>query len=238
MRRTGQHVSWEEFSHHAPQEGDFDVFEPVRARIRAANGSIRKQGADYLAYALLDSIVDHYYPVLESIGASIDLIEDAIVEVPINSPVRDLHQHKRTLTQIRRFIWPVRDLINAMMHEETGLVSKGTKVYLRDCYDHTVQLMDLVESYRDVLSGLMELYLSNVGIRTNEIMRVLTVISSIFIPLTFIAGVYGMNFQHEKDGQKMPLNMPELFHPYGYVVVMLFMLAVAIFQIHYFKRRR
>jgi magnesium transporter len=220
------------------EEGDFDVFEPVRARIRAANGSIRKQGADYLAYALLDSIVDHYYPVLESIGASIDLIEDAIVEVPINSPVRDLHQHKRTLTQIRRFIWPVRDLINAMMHEETGLVSKGTKVYLRDCYDHTVQLMDLVESYRDVLSGLMELYLSNVGIRTNEIMRVLTVISSIFIPLTFIAGVYGMNFQHEKDGQKLPLNMPELFHPYGYVVVMLVMLAIAIFQICYFKKRR
>ncbi len=220
------------------EEADFDVFEPVRARIRAANGTIRKLGADYLTYALLDSIVDHYYPVLETVGASIDVIEDNLVERPIQSPVGDLHQHKRTLTQIRRFIWPVRDLINSLMHDETELVRKGTKVYLRDCYDHTVQLMDLVESYRDVLSGLMELYLSSVGIRTNEIMRVLTVISSIFIPLTFIVGIYGMNFQPEKDGHKLPWNMPELYHPLGYAGVMLFMLGVAIFQIFYFKKRR
>jgi magnesium transporter len=220
------------------EEGDFDVFEPVRARIRAANGAIRKQGADYLAYALLDSIVDHYYPVLESIGASIDQIEDELEEAPQVSPVGDLHRYKRTLTQVRRFIWPVRDLVNSMMHEETGLVTKGTKVYLRDCYDHTVQLMDLVESYRDVLSGLMELYLSSVGIRTNEIMKVLTVISSIFIPLTFIVGVYGMNFAREADGKKLPWNMPELYQPWGYLAVMLFMLGLAIFQIFYFKKRR
>jgi magnesium transporter len=220
------------------EEGDFDVFEPVRARIRAANGSIRKHGADYLAYALLDSIVDHYYPVLESVGASIDQIEDEMVDVSLKDPVRDLHRYKRTLSQIRRFIWPVRDVVNSMMHEETGLVSKGTKVYLRDCYDHTVQLMDLVESYRDVLSGLMELYLSSVGIRTNQIMKVLTVISSIFIPLTFIVGIYGMNFAPEANGKKMPWNMPELYQPWGYVAVMLFMLGVAIFQIFYFKRRR
>ena len=220
------------------EEADFDVFEPVRARIRAANGAIRKLGADYLAYALLDSIVDHYYPVLESLGASIDAIEDQLVENPVQNPVRDLHQHKRTLTQIRRFIWPVRDLINSLMHEETGLVAKGTKVYLRDCYDHTVQLMDLVESYRDVLSGLMELYLSSVGIRTNEIMKVLTVISSIFIPLTFIVGIYGMNFAPEANGRKLPWNMPELYQPWGYVAVMLLMLGLAIFQIFYFKKRR
>ena len=220
------------------EEADFDVFEPVRVRIRAANGTIRKLGADYLAYALLDSIVDHYYPVLESLGAAIDSIEDELVEAPLQNPVRDLHQHKRTLTQIRRFIWPVRDLINSLMHDETGLVAKGTKVYLRDCYDHTVQLMDLVESYRDVLSGLMELYLSSVGIRTNEIMKVLTVISSIFIPLTFLVGVYGMNFAREVDGKKLPWNMPELYQPWGYVSVLLFMLALAIFQIVYFKRRR
>jgi magnesium transporter len=191
------------------EEGDFDVFEPVRARIRAANGAIRKQGADYLAYALLDSIVDHYYPVLESIGASIDQIEDELVEAPHVSPVSDLHRYKRTLTQIRRFIWPVRDLVNAMMHEETGLVSKGTKVYLRDCYDHTVQLME-----------------------------VLTVISSIFIPLTFIVGVYGMNFAREVDGKKLPWNMPELYQPWGYVAVLLFMLVLAVFQLIYFKKRR
>jgi magnesium transporter len=220
------------------EEADFDVFEPVRARIRAANGLIRKLGTDYLAYALLDSIIDHYYPVLESVGAAIDLIEDDLVDVPLKSPVGDLHTYKRTLTQIRRFIWPVRDLVNSMMHEETGLVSKGAKVYLRDCYDHTVQLMDLVESYRDVLSGLMELYLSSVGIRTNEIMKVLTVVTSIFIPLNFIAGIYGMNFAREADGKKMPWNMPELYQPWGYAAVMLFMLGVAIFQIVYFKRRR
>jgi magnesium transporter len=220
------------------EEADFDVFEPVRNRIRAANGSIRKLEVDYLAYALLDSIVDHYYPVLESVGASIDLIEDNLVDVPLQSPIGDLHRYKRTLTQVRRFIWPVRDLINSMMHEETGLISTGTKVYLRDCYDHTVQLMDLVESYRDVLSGLMELYLSNVGIRTNEIMKVLTVISSIFIPLTFIVGVYGMNFAHEVDGKKLPWNMPELYQPWGYLGVLSLMLALAIFQIIYFKRRR
>ena len=220
------------------EEGDFDVFEPVRARIRAANGSIRKQGADYLAYALLDSIVDHYYPVLESVGASIEQIEEELVDVSLKDPVRDLHRYKRTLSQIRRFIWPVRDVVNSMMHEETGLVSKGTKVYLRDCYDHTVQLMDLVESYRDVLCGLMELYLSSVGIRTNQIMKILTVISSIFIPLTFIVGIYGMNFAREVDGKKLPWNMPELYQPWGYVAVMLFMLGIAVFQILYFKKRR
>lgn len=220
------------------EEADFDVWEPVRARIRKANGSIRKLGPDYLAYALLDSIVDHYYPVLETIGAAIDMVEDNLVDVPIRSPVSELHHYKRSLTQVRRFIWPVRDLVSSMMHEETGLINKGTKVYLRDCYDHTVQLMDLVESYRDVLSGLMELYLSSVGIRTNEIMKVLTVISSIFIPLTFIVGIYGMNFASEVNGKKLPWNMPELYHPWGYVGVMLFMLGVAIFQIIYFKKRR
>jgi magnesium transporter len=220
------------------EEAEFDVFEPVRARIRNTSGSIRKAGPDYLAYALLDSIVDHYYPVLEDVGAKIDLIEDQLVEVPATSPVGELHGHKRALTHIRRFIWPVRDVVNFLMHEEGGLVTKGTKVYLRDCYDHTVQLMDLVESYRDVLSGLMELYLSAVGIRTNEIMRVLTVISSVFIPLTFIAGVYGMNFAREVDGRKLPWNMPELFSPYGYLGCLLFMLGVAIFQIVYFKKKR
>ena len=221
------------------EEAEFDVFEPVRVRIRNPNGTIRKMGPDYLAYALLDSIVDHYYPVLEDVGAKIDLIEERLVELHVgSSPVGELHGHKRSLARIRRFVWPVRDVISSLLHEEGGLVTKATKVYLRDCYDHTVQLMDLVESYRDVLSGLIELYLSAVGIRTNEIMRVLTVISSVFIPLTFIAGVYGMNFAHEVDGKRLPWNMPELFQPYGYIACLLFMLAVAVFQIVYFKKKR
>src|SRR3954463_2736599 len=221
------------------EEGEFDVFQPVRARIRVTTGTIRKMGPDYLAYALLDSIIDHYYPVLEDVGAKIEAIEEGLVDLqPNSSPVAELHGHKRTLARLRRYVWPARDLISALMHDETGIISQGTKVYLRDCYDHAVQLMDLVESYRDVLSGLMELYLSAVGIRTNEIMRVLTVVTSIFIPLTFIAGVYGMNFAHEVDGKKLPWNMPELFHPYGYIACLLFMLGVAIFQVVYFKKRR
>jgi len=220
------------------EEADFDVFEPVRARIRAMSGQIRKSGPDYLAYALLDSIIDHYYPVLESVGIAIDKIEDEQVENPMKHSVRDLHEHRRSLTHIRRYVWPLRDVINSLLHEESVLVKPGTKVFLRDCYDHTVQLMDLVESYRDVLSGLMEIYLSSVSIRTNEIMRVLTVISSIFIPLTFIVGVYGMNFASEHDGKKLPWNMPELYSPIGYVGVLLFMLTLSIFQIFYFKKKR
>jgi magnesium transporter len=221
------------------EEAEFDVFEPVRVRIRNTTGTIRKMGPDYLAYALLDSIIDHYYPVLEDVGAKIDLIEEDLVQLqPGRSPVGELHGHKRRLARIRRFVWPVRELINALMHDEGGLVTKATKVYLRDCYDHTVQLMDLIESYRDVVSGLMDLYLSAVGIRTNEIMRVLTVISSVFIPLTFIAGVYGMNFQREVDGKRLPWNMPELYSPYGYIACLVFMLGVAVFQIVYFKKKR
>jgi len=220
------------------EEAEFDVFDPVRARIRIPGGTIRKMGPDYLAYALLDSIVDHYYPVLEDVGARIDAIEEGLSDLqPRSSPVGELHGHKRTLARLRRFVWPVRDLVNVLMHDENGFITTETKVYLRDCYDHTVQLMDLVESYRDVLSGLMELYLSAVCIRTNEIMRVLTVISSIFIPLTFIAGVYGMNFAHEANGKPLPWNMPKLLHPYGYIACLLFMLGVALFQVVYFKKR-
>ncbi len=209
------------------EEGEFDVFEPVRLRIRSGKGRIRHAGSDYLAYALLDSIIDHYYPVLESIGAEIDAIEDELIDHPLARPVGSLHEHKRTLTQIRRMVWPLRDVTNLLLHDEPGLIRPETKIFLRDCYDHSVQLMDLVESYRDVLSGLTEVHISSIGLRTNEIMRVLTVISSIFIPLTFIAGVYGMNFVH----------MPELARPWGYGVCLLVMLTVAIGQILYFKKR-
>lgn len=210
------------------EEGEFDVFEPVRVRIRSGKGRIRKAGSDYLAYALIDSIIDHYYPVLESIGTEIDAIEDELIDKPLARPVGSLHEHKRTLTQIRRMVWPLRDVTNLLLHDEPGLIRPETKIFLRDCYDHSVQLMDLVESYRDVLSGLTEVHISSIGLRTNEIMRVLTIISSVFIPLTFIAGVYGMNFAH----------MPELAKPWGYGACLLLMMAVAIGQILYFKKRR
>ncbi len=210
------------------EEPECDVFEPVRLRIRSGKGRIRHAGPDYLAYALLDSIIDHYYPVLESIGTEIDTIEDELVDNPLVRPVGSLHEHKRTLTQIRRMVWPLRDVTNLLLHEDPGLIRPETKVYLRDCYDHTVQLMDVVESYRDVLSGLTEIHISSIGMRTNEIMRVLTVISSVFIPLTFIAGVYGMNFTH----------MPELSEPWGYGVCLAVMLLVGIGQFLFFKKRR
>ncbi len=210
------------------EEPERDVFEPVRARIRGGKGRIRKAGPDYLAYALLDSIIDHYFPVLESIGHEIDIIENELVDNPLVRPVGSLHEHKRTLTQIRRMVWPLRDVTNLLLHEDPGLIRPETKVYLRDCYDHSVQLMDVVETYRDVLSGLTEIHISSIGMRTNEIMRTLTVISAIFIPLTFIAGIYGMNFEQ----------MPELKKPYGYFVALGVMIAIATGQLIYFKKRR
>ncbi len=221
------------------EEGTYDVFEPVRERIRGGRGSIRKFKADYLAYALLDSIIDHYYPVLEDLGSDIEELEDDLLEKPSREMVHLLHEYKRSLTQMRRFVWPLRDVVNGLLHDPSGFISSSTKVYLRDCYDHTVQLMDLVESYKELTSGLMELYHSSVGLRTNEVMRVLTVITSIFIPLTFLVGVYGMNFAAESPtGEKLPLNMPELYHPHGYIGLMVFMAAIAVIQLIIFKKMK
>lgn len=219
------------------EEPHMDVFTPVRERLKSGRGFIRKLGTDYLAYALLDSIIDHVFPVLEAIGDSIEELEDGILEEPTQQCPQKLHEYKRMLMQLRRFVWPERDVISSLLHDDSGLISKQTKVYLRDCYDHTVQIMDLIESYRDVVAGLMEMYLSMVGMRTNEVMRVLTVISAIFIPLTFLAGVYGMNFAAEADGKKLPWNMPELYSPYGYIGCLLLMAGIAVAQLIFFRRK-
>lgn len=219
------------------EEGEYDVFDPVRERIRSGRGHIRKSRADYLAYALLDSIIDHYFPALEVLGGAIEDLEDRLLEKPSREMVIMLHEQRRQLTHLRRFVWPMRDVVNSMLHDASGFITPPTKVFLRDCYDHSVQLMDLVESHRELTASLMELYHSSVGLRTNEIMRVLTVITAIFIPLTFIVGVYGMNFASESaDGQKFPLNMPELYQPYGYLGVMAFMLLIAIGQLMLFRK--
>jgi len=221
------------------EEGTYDVFDPVRERIRGGRGSLRKLKADYLAYALLDSIIDHYYPVLEDLGSSIEELEDDLLERPSREMVMTLHDYKRSLTQMRRFVWPLRDVVNGLLHDPSGFITPPTKIYLRDCYDHTVQLMDLVESYKELTSGLMELYHSSVGLRTNEVMRVLTVITSIFIPLTFLVGVYGMNFAAQTtEGKKLPLNMPELYHPYGYIGLMVLMGVIALVQLILFKKMK
>jgi magnesium transporter len=221
------------------EEGEYDVFDPVRDRIRSGRGTIRNGKADYLAYALLDSLIDHYYPVLEDLGEAIEELEDELLERPSREMVLDLHEYKRTLTQMRRLVWPMRDVVNGLLHDSSGFITSPTKVFLRDCYDHTVQLMDLVESYKEITSGLMELYHSSVGLRTNEVMRVLTVITSIFIPLTFIVGIYGMNFAPQtSSGEKLPLNMPELYHPYGYIGIIVFMALIAVIQLIIFKKMK
>ncbi|NBV33992.1 MAG: magnesium and cobalt transport protein CorA [Proteobacteria bacterium] len=215
-----------------------DTFQLVHHRLRTARGLIRKQGADYLAYALMDAIVDHKFPLLERLGEALDELDDHVVSNPSISQVHQLHDCKRLLAHLRRFVWPEREVISALLHDESGIVRRETKIYLRDCYDHTVQIMDLIESYRDVATANMDMYLSAVGMRTNEIMRVLTVISSIFIPLTFLAGIWGMNFQSAEGDKAMPWNMPELHHPLGYVGCLLLMLTIALVQVFYFKRKK
>ncbi|MEY2600454.1 MAG: magnesium/cobalt transporter CorA [Verrucomicrobiota bacterium] len=220
------------------EDPDTDTFAPVHERIRSGRGLIRKQRADYLAYALLDAIVDHHFPLLEGLGETLGELDNCVIQNPQPSHVQSLHECKRSLANLRRYVWPERDIISTLLHDESGLIRRETKVYLRDCYDHTIQVMDLIESYRDVSSGLMEMYLSSVGMRTNEIMRVLTVISSIFIPLTFLAGIWGMNFQGEKEGQTFPWNMPELHHPYGYPACLGLMGIIAVAQLVYFKRKK
>jgi magnesium transporter len=221
------------------EEDDHDVFEPVRQRIRAGGGFIRNMRADYLAYALLDSIVDHYFPVLERLGESLEELESEVLSHPSRTIVGNIHNMRRMLVQVRRFVWPMRDLVSSMLHSECPSIRPETKVFLRDLYDHAVQIMDLVESYRDLTTSLFEMYLSSVSLRTNEIMRVLTVMSSIFIPLTFIVGVYGMNFERATPaGEIAPANMPELYWKYGYLGVWAVMLSIAALQLYIFRRKK
>jgi magnesium transporter len=210
-----------------------DVFDAVRARLRSGRGYSRKMQADYLTYALLDATVDQFFPILERVGDVIEGIEDELLAKPNKETLRRLYEGKRLLLQLRRAAWPQREIFNTLMRDDSGLVAPGTQIFLRDCYDHVTQIIDILESFRDLTAGLMDVYLSSLGFRTNEIMRVLTVISSIFIPLTFIAGVYGMNFNTDH-----PWNMPELNWPFGYLLCLSVMGSIALGMILYFKRRR
>jgi magnesium transporter len=194
-----------------------DSFEPVRDRLRHSSGRFRQFGPDYLAYALLDAVIDSYFPPLEDLGDQLDILEDAVLETFDAATSRRIHLIRRDLITIRRAVWPLREAMSSLIRDSSRLVCEETRVYLRDCYDHTVQIIDLAESYRDVGAGLMELYLTTVNNRMNEIIKVLTIIATIFGPLTFIVGVYGMNFDH----------MPELHWKYGYGLVWLVMLVIA-----------
>jgi magnesium transporter len=215
------------------EEPDYDCFGPVRERIRKGQGNIRKHGADFLAYTLLDSIIDGFFPVLEVYGERIEELEDEVVENPTRRTLEKIYKIRRELLTLRRAIWPQRDAINVLIRDSSDLISPEVRIYLRDCYDHTVQVMDMVETYRELSSGLMDVYLSSVGNKMNEIMKLLTVISSIFIPLTFVAGVYGMNFNTEKS----PWNMPELNWYFGYPLCWALMVAIASALVYFFWRR-
>jgi magnesium transporter len=215
------------------EEPKRDCFQPVRDRIRTGKGTIRKQGADYLAYTLLDAIMDGFFPVLETYGERIEELEEEVVTNPTRQTLEKIYRVRRELLALRRAIWPQRDAINALIRDGSDLISPEVRVYLRDCYDHAVQVMDLVETYRELASGLMDVYLSSVGNRMNEIMKFLTVMSSIFIPLTFIAGIYGMNFNTDKSAW----NMPELNWYWGYPLCLAIMLAIAAGLVFFFWRR-
>jgi magnesium transporter len=214
------------------EEPEFDTFEPVRKRIHSDKGTIRQLGADYLTYALLDTVIDGFFPVLENYGERLEELEEEVIDQPNQATLDKIHKIKRELLLLRRAIWPQRDAINALIRDGSPLISQPVYIYLRDCYDHAVQIIDMVETYRELASNLMDVYLSSVSNRMNEVMKVLTVISTIFIPLTFIAGVYGMNFD-----RSVPGNMPELGMPYGYAICWIVMIAIAGSLLFYFWRR-
>ncbi|MBN2199007.1 MAG: magnesium/cobalt transporter CorA [Candidatus Aminicenantes bacterium] len=205
-----------------------DVFEGVRERLRGGKARIRNQGPDYLAYSLLDAVVDGYFGVLESIGDEIEKLEGEILQEPQESTVRRIHQLKREMIFLRKSVWPLREAIARLERRDSPLVKETTAVFLKDVYDHTIQVIDTVETFRDMLTGMLDTYLTSVSNRMNEVMKVLTLIATIFMPLTFIAGVYGMNFRF----------MPELGWRWGYWAVLGVMAAVAGTMIVYFKRKK
>ncbi len=214
-------------------QGVQDPFEPVRKRLREQAGKIRGRAIDHLLYALVDLVIDESFPPLEQLGDDVESLEDDLLENPDRDTLYRLQRLKRNLLQLRRMLWPQREVVNALIRDDTGVISDESKIYFRDCYDHTIQIMDLLETYRDMTTSMLDIYLSSVSNRLNDIMRVLTMIATIFIPLTFVVGVYGMNFRNDAS----PWAMPELHWYYGYPLVWLLMIVVAGAMLMYFKRK-
>jgi len=210
------------------QERLGDVFDQIRDRIRNAKGRIRKMGPDYLAYSLIDAVVDGYFTILEKLGEKIELLEEKLVVEPTEQTFQQIHRLKREMIVLRKSVWPLREVISSLQRTESKLISKVTSIYLRDVYDHTIQVIDTIESFRDMVSGMVDLYLSSISNRMNAVMKVLTIIATIFIPLTFIAGVYGMNFKY----------MPELQWQWGYGAALLVMALVAVVMLIYFRKKK
>lgn len=209
------------------QERYGDVLDPVRKRIKAGKGLLRSRGADYLAYAVTDTIIDGYYPVLELVGDRLEALENEVIDNPSPAVLGELHRLKNQLINLRRAIWPQREAINALLRGEHEMLSEEVAIYLRDTYDHCVQTSEVAEMYREMVTGLVNTYLSSIANRTNEVMKVLTIMASIFIPLTFMAGIYGMNFEH----------IPELKYRYGYPMLWAAMTTTAAGMLVYFRRK-
>ncbi|MCK4255520.1 magnesium/cobalt transporter CorA [candidate division WOR-3 bacterium] len=210
------------------QEREGDVFNTIRERIRNAKGRIRKRGSDYLAYSLLDATIDNYFIILEKLGEYIENTEEELVKKPTPETLKVIHKLKRKMIFLRKSVWPIREVINGLIRGESQLINETTTIYLRDLYDHTIQVIDTVETFRDMLSGMLDVYLSTLSNRMNEVMKVLTMIATIFIPLTFIAGIYGMNFRF----------MPELEWKGGYFAVLSLMVIIGIIMVINFKKKK
>jgi len=210
-----------------------DAFNPVRERIRQAVGHVQQAGADHLAYCLIDAVIDGYFPVLETVGERLETFEDEILTRPSSGIASRVHHVKRDMMTLRRMIWPLREAMNSLLRDPSPLITDETRLYLRDCYDHTVRVIDFIEAYRELGSDLMDLYLSSMSQRMNEVMKVLTIIATIFIPLTFISSIYGMNFQWEAS----PWNMPELTWYFGYPFALCLMAVLAFGMLRYFRRK-
>jgi magnesium transporter len=209
------------------QERPGDVFSTIRERIRNNKGRLRKSGSDYLAYSMLDLVVDNYFPALEKLGDRVEGIEEHLSEDPDREVLGEIYILKREVLFLRKSIWPLREVVAALMRQDTELVSPSTYTYLRDVYDHSVQVMDVVETNTDMLSELLDVYMSSVSNRMNEVVKTLTIISTIFIPLTFIVGLFGMNFEF----------MPEMTNELAYPAVLIGMTAISGVMIYYFRRK-
>lgn len=210
------------------QEIEDDIFEPLRERIRRGKGRIRGMGSDYLAYAMLDITVDNYFIALEGIGEHMELLEDQLLKNPNDDILKEIYVVKRENLLLRKSVWPLREINAQLERYDSPLIRKKTRPFLRDLYDHTMHVIDNVETYRDMIAGLLELYISTLSNKTNDVMKVLTIIATIFIPLTFIVGVYGMNFEH----------MPELHWPWAYFAVMAVMGIIALLMLWYFRKKK
>jgi magnesium transporter len=210
------------------QERDNPIFEPVRDRLRKARGRIRKLGPDYLAYALIDAAVDSYFAVLEKTGERIESLEEELVDNPSPKTSHQIHLLKKDLILLRKSVWPLREVVNTLVKEDSPLIQERTKLFLRDIYDHAVHVIETLETFREMASEMIDVYLSSVSNRMNEVMKVLTIIATIFIPLTYIVGIYGMNFKY----------MPELEWPCGYPLLWLIMLGVALTMLVLFRRKK